>query len=763
VAVPSRRIAVAVVAAAVAALQPALLGQAFAASTLSAPTNLAPNSATVPQKDPVLSWSPVSGASGYTVELSKSTDWSDGADMVTLPDGGVTSTDTYTLPQTLVHGGYFWRVRATNSAAKGDWSANDQLYKAWDDAPSTSGSTPSSDTTATQTGIASYPWRFAWTPLQDASSYEIELSTESTFPQPGTTQTGKTSEAASTVDCLTDATSFTPYNSTGSTKDQNVDDCDLSAFNPDSVLVYWRVRGIDDSKSAAVTEASETESLECFGAPRDTGPAGSQITSTTTTDALGTPTSTGQECSDWSVTRTVAPPTSGAAGAVPGVVTGLKVGCPGTAPTYSCTSMPEISWQPTAGAILYAVTIADDPSFTNVERTYTTPYQSLTSRDQLADNTAGNGYYLAVQACVDTPGTGTAGGCGTASEATFTEQTPAVSGLSAATVPGGERLTWDDLLGEYSARTIGSPVTEAEDYEVQVTKADDTNFDSPVLTKTVDATCNRQVSTCYNPAGSAVAPGTDQTVVSPSASGSYIWRVLPVDLSGNFLPQAVDTNAFTIDVTSPQFSISTKNGVAVTGPITIRSTEAVVPNITTANVRIVPAGEGVGSAVAGTIHQGATNKIWVFRPSHPLATGGTYDLEVDSSVVDSNGNSAVVTGNGVRTTTVAKDTSKGWSYSHGWTKHAASGARSRSYKSASAGHSATLQVVGGQAMLYGCKSPSMGKLTVTVGGHSTSVSEHQSFTRCGLELWQKALPKGTQTVKVAVASGKGNIDEVRVS
>jgi hypothetical protein len=109
------------------------------------------------------------------------------------------------------------------------------------------------------------------------------------------------------------------------------------------------------------------------------------------------------------------------------------------------------------------------------------------------------------------------------------------------------------------------------------------------------------------------------------------------------------------------------------------------------------------------------------------------------------------------------DNSKAWNFHGHWTKHSASGARSGSYRSASAGHSADLVVAGSVAKLFACKGPTMGTVTVKVAGHSQKVSLHQSFTRCGVKVWHKALPQGEQTVRVTVSKGTGNVDEVRVT
>jgi hypothetical protein len=327
-------------------------------------------------------------------------------------------------------------------------------------------------------------------------------------------------------------------------------------------------------------------------------------------------------------------------------------------------------------------------------------------------------------------------------------------------VKGGVRLSWNDLATQFGTSPAGVPAVGAEDYKVEVTNSSDPQFEDPTVTATVDASCDATANTCYAPPAT-VGGHTDQTVVEPTSSGDFIWRVIPIDLTGNELPAATDSTPFSADLTAPTLTISTKNGVAVSSPLTIVASHAVT-GVSSSTVHVVPAGKSESAAVAGTLHQEAAD-TWTFTPKGSLATGGTYNLVVDPGVSDSSGNSAVVTGNGVRTTLNAKDTSKGWSFGSGWTKHAASGALSGSYRSARAGKKAHIVVTGSEAKLFACKSPSMGKLTITVGGHSQTVSEHQSFTRCGVEVWHHALSSSAQTVTIKVAKTGGNVDELSVT
>src|SRR5205823_6004995 len=125
---------------------------------------------------------------------------------------------------------------------------------------------------------------------------------------------------------------------------------------------------------------------------------------------------------------------------------------------YACTDMPEIQWSPVnvGGQFpaFYQVTIADDPDFTNVERIYSTPFLTLTPRDQLPDYTAGGGYWVAVEPCG--VGTTATNGCAHSTLAHFTKQTPKVGNLSASSLSGGELFTWNDLMNSY-ASALGTP------------------------------------------------------------------------------------------------------------------------------------------------------------------------------------------------------------------------------------------------------------------------------------------------------------------
>src|SRR3954471_6892210 len=70
-------------------------------------------------KDLVLSWSPVTYATRYQVQISPNGDWTN--NVVSLPDSGRTINTTYEVPISLPHAFYFWRVRALHSGAHTAW------------------------------------------------------------------------------------------------------------------------------------------------------------------------------------------------------------------------------------------------------------------------------------------------------------------------------------------------------------------------------------------------------------------------------------------------------------------------------------------------------------------------------------------------------------------------------------------------------------------------------------------------------------------
>ncbi|MBV9869268.1 MAG: Ig-like domain-containing protein [Frankiaceae bacterium] len=549
-----------------------------------------------------------------------------------------------------------------------------------------------------------------WTPVQDASEYLVRYNTDPTFSH----------ENSHYIDCFTNQTSFTPYDlKTAAT--ENAANCSFSGDTmagslQDNDDYYWEVVPFDDS-TAPVLDAS-------------TAPDGNWLCPTAQ-----------PECDADYITSSGSvhfnANAGGAVGAttVSGATTSFHVSTlAGTAcsASTSCPVTPTFSWTAVAGANNYHVHVFRDPDLTNTYRAYDTHWPEITPRDSFLDAQAGKPYYWYVSA------KGASGNVAVSPVQTFAKTSAPValtSPASGATVHGHSvTFDWTDFQN-----SGGQGAYDARNYHLQV--ATDSAFTSTVIdTSDVDLTQ-------YTDPDSVLADGT------------YFWRVAPIDQSGNLLEWS-STRMVSVNATGPTVQITTKDGASVKGPLTIKLSEP-LNNVSKSTVQIVPA-NGSG-AVNGTLTLGSSSTIYQFKPNRPLVSGETYNLQLSPTLVDGNGNSAVVAGDGVTTSLIAAANSPAWNYSSGWTKHKASGARSGKYFSAKKGRDAQIVVVGNKAKLYGCKGPNFGKIAVTAGGETQNVSEHQSFTKCGVAIWHSALPSGQSKVTVKVIKGTGNIDELKLS
>jgi hypothetical protein len=429
----------------------------------------------------------------------------------------------------------------------------------------------------------------------------------------------------------------------------------------------------------------------------------------------------------------------------------------------TCTDMPEVSWSPVASADSYQVTIATDPEATSVLRSYSTPFLTLTPRDQLPDASAGSGYWVFVQACTSASGGGLeTAGCGVATRMSFKKITPPVTGLGSADVPGGVVLSWNDLAGRYSAALSapGLPSVEAENYRIQVTHTDDTDFANPVVSQQVDRACDVTSGvTCYQPS-SSVAAGKGQFLLDSVKDGDYLWRVTPIDLAGNHLPSSRST--VTVDASGPVFRLTDNDGLPVNGVFHIAASDgSVIQGVSGNSLHVVSV--TTGNAVAGTLHDGADSQHWTFDPSGVLVTGEHYALSVSSAITDSHGNFAVVKGGAVRTARLADDRGPAWNYSSGWSRHSSSNAIGGTYSSAGAGKATTVHLRGGSVSVYGCRGPKLGKVKVVLDGTTMkTVDEHRSFTACGVLLWKSSVSAKVHSLTFKTV-GTGALDAVRVS
>jgi hypothetical protein len=188
---------------------------------------------------PTLSWSTVSGATEYQVQVSDSDDFS------TIVSDTVVTTPTNVLTG-LLDGSHHWRVRSINATGSGAWSSI-WLFTIDTTPPSApSLSLPSDGSTTNNAAIT-----FEWGADPDAIRYHVQVSTDSTF---GSTQMN--------------VTSFT------------------NSFTPSSPLSdgthYWRVRSIDAAGNIGVWATAWSLLIDTTGpiAPVLSAPADGSVVTT---------------------------------------------------------------------------------------------------------------------------------------------------------------------------------------------------------------------------------------------------------------------------------------------------------------------------------------------------------------------------------------------------------------------------------------------------------------------------------------------------
>jgi hypothetical protein len=206
---------------------------------------------------------------------------------------------------------------------------------------------------------------------------------------------------------------------------------------------------------------------------------------------------------------------------------------PCSLPQTPCTvkDTPTLSWAPKAGAGLYVVYIAQDANFTNVVKSYRTQYTTLTPRESLLDNQAGNAYYWFVRPCITTARCGRFDASVFGEAFAFRKVSNAVESLSPANGASVQNLVtfeWADYL----ATNQGDGVTqEAQRYRIQVSTVAD--FATTIDDKTVDQTSFTPYDRTY-------------------PEGTLYWRVHAIDGSGNALTRSA---VRTVVKSSPKISL----------------------------------------------------------------------------------------------------------------------------------------------------------------------------------------------------------------
>ncbi|MDX6228638.1 MAG: large repetitive protein, partial [Frankiales bacterium] len=431
-------------------------------------------------------WTPVAGAAGYQLDVSPNQDFTNNT-ISTVVKGS-----SYSPLTTLDVGAYYWRVRAVDALTGiqnfGAWSPGPGSplrsftkgpYQIAETVPPT---VPSLEepTLSPQSAPGGYVTMsepsLSWTPVSHASAYQLQISANPGFL-----------ENATTMSCIVNHTSFTPYVEPPGTRP-------CPGFTPFSGIpykltpgtqYYWRVRAIDDDGPTGV------------GAPVHL--AWSFPASSFKLTAL--PGSTPQSSMP----------------IVPNSSYGSPAGCtPGSPCTVHDT--PRLSWAAQANADLYAIYLSPDPLFSsNQLRILDTVYTSLTLADSLKDNQAGASWYWFVRPC--NRSTPTTLVCGAFDESTYgtagafhKQSYPVVLDTPAtnATANGQVELRWQDFL----ATSTSGVTQEARSYHLQVSTSQD--FSAVVDDVYTDALSYTPYTKTY-------------------PEGPLYWRVQAVDGSNNLL------------------------------------------------------------------------------------------------------------------------------------------------------------------------------------------------------------------------------------
>jgi hypothetical protein len=206
---------------------------------------------------------------------------------------------------------------------------------------------------------------------------------------------------------------------------------------------------------------------------------------------------------------------------------------PCSTPLTACTvtDTPTLSWDTVPSASFYRVYIAVDEDFTNIVKRYKTQYTTLTPRESLYDNQAGQSYYWFVRGCRSLCGAFDRDAMSTAFA--FRKRSNGIELVSPAngsTVPNLTTFDWTDFLATNLA--AGADATqEAHQYRIQVSTVAD--FATVLDEKTVDQTTFTPYDKTY-------------------PEGTLYWRVQAIDGSGNPLTRSPQ---WSVTKESPQLSL----------------------------------------------------------------------------------------------------------------------------------------------------------------------------------------------------------------
>ena len=703
---------------------PALASTEPVAAPLAAPSGLTPDdsAAAYPHtalKTVKLDWAPVSGATGYRVEVGRDSTWSD--DPVLTQDVAVSE---LTLPVWLPHASYVWRVAALKGSTLGHWSSEEG--QAHSEAEFTRGWTVAPTQIAPTSAVTGVLPEFSWTPVPSASAYEVQVS------DTDLTSAGTNYLAAGNVDtCFTTRTRVTFFTEHVQQGEANPGACESTLLG-DGSPVWWRVRALDNY----VDSADDVETKPAADGISQNPPSGTTdatIGSDCQTDPgnLGCTPSNPAEFGDWttwqpfSSTATTsgtldlgAPVVTASVASDPDHLCTVTSAAPGERAT--CRDFPTIRWSPAPGAVFYRVTVGLDAGMSNVQRIADLYGTSWTPTDAWADSTPGTSYYYTVQACGDS-----ACGVVTSNPPSFRKVTPRLTVGAAPSAHGDVTLSWQSYAAALAAASGQAESQDAFAYRVQIASASHPAYDATVLDTKVD-----------------------QTYLTPPdglGDGDFVWRVQPVDTSGHRLPWSL-SQAFTRDNTAPKvLSVSPSSRIGTKQSVKVTFSE-VVTGLATGKVTAVTSD---GTAPT-SLTVGGDGRTATLVPTSTYVPGAVYTIHVDPAVKDLSGNAAAAVGPTFSVSPIVDDKNAAMHFSSGWSRLSSSNAYGGSFLQASAsGSYVTSQFAGSAVSVVACLGPKSGYADIAVGATKKRVNLYRSYSGCGVKVASlTGLGSGVHTVKV---------------
>ena len=192
------------------------------------PVNLAPDDSGTYQKNVVLTWDDVAGATGYEVQI---TDEGFGTEAELFED--TAKSNRYVAPVDLPRGDYHWRVRATLPGGTSDWSTTADLVRGWD---------PTVAPVLSHLGGDNFDWSVSWTPVTDASFYEVQISPTDLE---GENTSGPPYIRGDEIICFTTHTTFTGSLLSKGSENSIAEGADCSGSLDPAETYNIRVRGRD--------------------------------------------------------------------------------------------------------------------------------------------------------------------------------------------------------------------------------------------------------------------------------------------------------------------------------------------------------------------------------------------------------------------------------------------------------------------------------------------------------------------------------------